>query len=138
MLASFERSAHLIGVYLERAAGELGITQAEAHVLAQLARHGPTPIATLHREFGHKRSTLTNILDRLEQRKLVRRKLNPDDRRSFLVSLTASGERAANRVTAVLDGLERDVRSAVSDRDVRGLDAVATALATVARSRQDD
>ena len=138
MLATFERSAHLIGVYLERAAGELGITQAEAHVLAQLARHGPTPIATLHREFGHKRSTLTNILDRLEQRKLVRRKLNPDDRRSFLISLTASGERAASRVTAVLDGLERDVRSAVSDRDVRGLDAVATALATVARSRQDD
>jgi DNA-binding MarR family transcriptional regulator len=138
MLATFERSAHLIGVYLERAAGELGITQAEAHVLAQLARHGPTPIATLHREFGHKRSTLTNILDRLEQRKLVRRKLNPDDRRSFLISLTASGERAASRVTAVLDGLERDVRSAVSDRDVRGLDAVARALATVARSGQDD
>jgi hypothetical protein len=33
--------------------------------------------ATLHGEFGHMRSTLTNILDRLERRKLVRRELNP-------------------------------------------------------------
>ena len=80
---SRERAAHLIGVYVERSAGELGITQAEAHVLAELHRHGPTQIATLHREFGHKRSTLTSILDRLERRKLIRRELNPDDRRSL-------------------------------------------------------
>ena len=56
MFASIERAAHLIGVYVERWAGELGITQAEAHVLAELHRHGPTQIATLRREFGHKRS----------------------------------------------------------------------------------
>jgi len=34
-------------------------------------------IGTLHREFGHERSTLTSILDRLERRKLIRRELNP-------------------------------------------------------------
>ena len=104
---SRERAAHLIGVYVERSAGELGITQAEAHVLAELHRHGPTQIATLHREFGHKRSTLTSILDRLERRKLIRRELNPDDRRSFVIHLTASGTRAASRVTDALDELER-------------------------------
>lgn len=68
---SRERAPHLIGIYVERSAGELGITQAEAHVLAELYRHGPTQIATLHREFGHKRSTLASILDRLERRKLI-------------------------------------------------------------------
>ncbi len=130
MLATVERAAHLIGAYVEHAAAELGVTQAEAHVLAQLAGLGPTPIGTLHHDFGRKRSTLTNILDRLEQRHLVRRELNRDDRRSFVIHLTTSGEQAASRVTTVLDALEREVATAVTDRDLRGLDAVAQALTT--------
>lgn len=81
MFATLERGAHLIGVYIERFAGELGITQAEADVLAELHREGPSQTTTLHREFGHKRSTLTNIIDRLEQRGLINRQPNPDDRR---------------------------------------------------------
>ena len=128
MLATIERAAHLIGAYVERSAGELGITQAEAHVLAVLQRHGPTAIATLHREFGHKRSTLTNILDRLERRKLTRRELNADDRRSFVVHLTPSGARAATSLTKALDELERTARASLSASDVRSLEAVAAAI----------
>ncbi|HEX2703105.1 MAG TPA: MarR family transcriptional regulator [Solirubrobacteraceae bacterium] len=128
MLSTIERAAHEIGAYVEHAASELGITQAEAHVLAQLTRRGPTAIGTLHRDFGRKRSTLTNILDRLEQRSLVRRELNSDDRRSFVVHLTACGARTGMRVTAVLDELERAVQAAVTARDLRGLEAVAKAL----------
>ena len=33
---TLERSAHLIGSYLDRTVGELGISQAEAHVLLAL------------------------------------------------------------------------------------------------------
>jgi DNA-binding MarR family transcriptional regulator len=127
--ASFERGAHLLAAYLEPTTTALGITQAEAHVLAQLARRGPTSIATLHREFGHKRSTLTNVLDRLEARKLVRREANPADRRSLVVHPTAAGKRTARRVTAALDQLEREVRRRVDERDLAGLEAVAAALA---------
>jgi DNA-binding MarR family transcriptional regulator len=129
MIATLERAAHLVATRIEMAANDLDITQAEAHVLAQVAKAGPTPIATLHREFGRKRSTLTNVVDRLEQRKLVRRRPNPDDRRSLVVHLTASGERVARRVTEVLDELESEVRGVVSERDVRGVKAVAAALA---------
>ena len=46
MFSTLERGAHLIGVYVERFAGDLGITQAEAHVLVELRREGPTPITT--------------------------------------------------------------------------------------------
>ena len=129
MIADVERMAHLVGLHLERAAGELGVTQAEAHVLAQLARRGPTTVGDLQREFGHKRSTLTNVLDRLETRKLVRRALNPADRRSFVVHPTAAGGRAAGRVVAVLDGLERELRSRVSERDLAAVRNVAAVLA---------
>jgi DNA-binding MarR family transcriptional regulator len=129
MLASLERAAHLIGVHVEHAARELGITQAEAHVLVQLARGGATSIATLHREFGTKRSTLTNVLDRLEQRGLVRRELNREDRRSLTISLTRAGAPQARRLARAMDLLEARVRDAVTERDVRGVEAVVDALA---------
>jgi len=111
----------------------LAITQGEAHVLAQLHERGPTAIATLHHEFGHKRSTLTNVLDRLEQRKLVRRKPNPDDRRSIVVHLTAMGQRAAARVADALGELERELARRVDGRDLAGNDAVTQALEAIVK-----
>ena len=129
MIADLERATHLVAVHIERAAGDLGVTQAEAHVLAQLAKRGPLGVSVLHREFGHKRSTLTSVLDRLEGRGLVRRSLNPDDRRSFLIQPTAAGTRAGKRVARVLDDLERDVLRLVDERDFAGVAAVAAALA---------
>jgi DNA-binding MarR family transcriptional regulator len=135
MIAEIERAAHLIGVQLEHAASDLGLTQAEAHVLAQLARRGSLTVGDLHREFGHKRSTLTNVLDRLETRSLVERSVNPGDRRSFVVSLTVDGERVARRVAAILDQLERAVGGEVQARDLAGVRAVASALGRVVRTR---
>lgn len=130
MLASLlERSVHLLGSYLDDAAGDLGITQAEAHVLVALKRDGPLPIGALHREFGHKPSTLTNVVDRLERRELVRRESNPDDRRSVLIRLTESGGHAADRVFATLARLEDQVRAAVAARDIEGVENVARAIA---------
>ena len=129
MLPTIERSAHLIAVYLDHALKGLGVTQAEAHVLAGLDRHGPTSIADLHREFGHKRSTLTSVLDRLEGRGWVRREVNQADRRSFVVHLSRRGRSTARRVTAVLDQLEGHVQAQLTERDLAGLKAVASALA---------
>jgi MarR family transcriptional regulator, 2-MHQ and catechol-resistance regulon repressor len=130
MLATIERGAHLIGTYLEQAVDELGVTQAEAHVLALLARRGPTSIGTLHGELARRRSTLTNILDRLETRGLVRREINREDRRSFVIHLTPGGQRAAEQVVRARAELERLVAAIVSERDLQGLDAVIQALAS--------
>jgi DNA-binding MarR family transcriptional regulator len=135
LLASLEQAAHLIGSDLEPTASRLGITQAEAHVLAQLERHGPTPIATLHHRFGHKRSTLTNILDRLERRRFVRRQLNPDDRRSFVIHLTPAGRRTARSVTDAIDQLERELTARLGGRDLTGLEAAVETLRAVVGER---
>lgn len=130
-VSTLERGAHLVGAYVERAARASGVTQAEAHVLVQLAQKGPLSIASLHREFGTKRTTLTNILDRLERRGFVRRELNPSDRRSFTIHLTRSGQAPARQAARVVADLEAAVRASVSERDLRGLEAVVAALATV-------
>jgi DNA-binding MarR family transcriptional regulator len=123
MIGDIERAAHLIGVHIDRAG--LGVTQAEAHVLARLSV-GPATVGELHRAFGHKRSTLTSVLDRLEERGYVTRTVNPADRRSLIVKPTSSGTRAAKRVTRVLDELEDAIRG---ERDIAGVaDALARLL----------
>lgn len=136
MVTALERGAHLIAAYLDSTAGKLGLTQGEAHVLAQLDRRGPMAIAALHQEFGHKRSTLTNILDRLENRKLLRRELNRNDRRSFIVSLTPQGRRIARQLTEVLDGLERQLAALIGKGDGESLDRVVAALETIIARRR--
>lgn len=99
IIASVQHATHLIGRHLESALAEIGVDQAEAHVLSALIG-GPAPVGALVEAVGVKRSTLTNILDRLEARALVQREINPDDRRSFLIRPTPTGERAAGRVAA--------------------------------------
>ena len=125
MIQDLERAVHLVALHLDRAS--LGVTQAEAHVLSQLAK-GPATVGAVHHEFGHKRSTLTNVLDRLEERGYIERTVNPDDRRSLVVTTTRAGAVAARRVTKVLEELEAAVRAEVSARDLAGVAAVADAL----------
>jgi DNA-binding MarR family transcriptional regulator len=95
------------------------VNQAEAHVLAHLASAGEATIGEVHRAFGHRRSTLTSILDRLEERNLVARTSDPRDRRTFVVSLTRSGRAAARRVTDHLAAFERQALQDVSAADIR-------------------
>ncbi|MFV9504422.1 MAG: MarR family winged helix-turn-helix transcriptional regulator [Oscillochloridaceae bacterium umkhey_bin13] len=62
------------------------------------------------------KSTVTRLIDRLEQARLVRRIADPSDRRVQRVVLTASGERQRNEVRAAHEqSVER--RMAVLDYD---------------------
>lgn len=123
------RATHRIGLYLQATRPALGLTQGEAHLLAELHAAGTSNVGALHRAFAHRRSTLTGILDRLEERGLVRRRLRPEDRRSFAVELTARGRTLAARTARRLQSLERAVRRRVTASDLRGFAAVVEALA---------
>src|SRR5215471_19920135 len=125
LVPQLERATHSVSVYLDRASGLARVTQAEAHVLAYLVEQkGPVTIGELHRSFGHKRSTLTNIVDRLERAGYVERSISPEDRRSFLLVLTARGKTAARGVLRVLEQLERATARRVSAAELAGFSAV--------------
>ncbi len=128
LVPAIERAAHLLGLYLERQIGTLELTQAEAHVLARLVRGGSTSPSELHRLFGHKRSTLTGILDRLEARGYLIRELNADDRRSLVVSLTGEGKKIAEKVALIIEALERQIAARLSSRDLKGFYSLLEAL----------
>ena len=86
-------------------------------------------MSELVRVFGVKHSTMTSILDRLEDRGLVERKDNPEDKRSWLVGLTKKGEKTAARVNVLVEEIEREIGRRVSKSDLAGFQRVMEAVA---------
>jgi MarR family transcriptional regulator, organic hydroperoxide resistance regulator len=97
-------------------------------VLAQLRPGTPRSVGELAAATGQRPSTLTGVLDRLEKRRLVRRRVNPADRRSFTIALTAGGERAAARVHVVFATLDEQVLADVPPVAADGFHSVLEAL----------
>jgi DNA-binding MarR family transcriptional regulator len=127
LVAPLERAVHTLGLLLVSP----GITQAEGHVLARLAG-GPASLRDLHRSFGHKRSTLTAVVDRLEAKGYVTRTTDPDDRRSVVVTLTAPGRPAARKARRAVQAIEQAVSAECSARDLAGFARVIGAVTRMA------
>ena len=130
------RATHRIGLYLADLR-EHGLSQGEAHVLAQLATKAPATIKDLHQGLAHQRSTLTSILDRLVERGLVTREVGSVDRRTFVITPTAKGRRVAGRVHRHLTDLERAAAAHVTSEDIRGFMKVLAAVEDEAHRRTE-
>jgi DNA-binding MarR family transcriptional regulator len=134
-LSPLHKASRQLSVYLERPLGEPGLTPPEGHLLTYLHSYAPAPIGELLRVFGIKQSTFTSMLDRLENAGLVRREMNPGDRRSFLIHITDQGRARAEQSNRVLLDLENAIRSRVSPRDVEGFHAVMRAVEEITQVR---
>jgi DNA-binding MarR family transcriptional regulator len=120
LISALEATTHRV---LERLAVELedlGLSHGEVNALAQLEPGAARTVAELQAATGQRASTLTGVLDRLERRGLVERRLNPRDRRSFTVTLTDTGVVAAKRVNQTFRDMEGRVLRAVSQRSAQG------------------
>ena len=109
LVPDIHRATHQIGLYLQAALAGEDVNQAEAHVLAQLHEEGACAVARVQTSFGHKPSTLTSILNRLEKKGLIVREHSAKDRRSLVVRPTARGKAVARRVHGALLALEARV-----------------------------
>jgi MarR family transcriptional regulator, organic hydroperoxide resistance regulator len=137
-LSPLHKASRQISVYLESRTRELGVSPIEGHVLTYLRSYTPASIRDLVRVFGIKQSTFTSLLDRLEQDQLVRRSINPEDRRSFLIHITDEGKELAARLNRLLRSLEDDIRERVEARDVKGFHAVMGAVENITQVRLRD
>lgn len=130
-LSPMHKATRQFALHFERRAADSQLSPQEGHLLTYLRVYAPAPIGDLVRIFGMKGSTMTSMLDRLAGLGLIERALNPDDRRSFVVSLTAQGKSVAEEVQKFVEQTERDIGKRVSKRDIEGFDAVMQAIAEV-------
>jgi len=73
-------------------------------VLSTLKEGGPLSQIDLGRTLSVDRTAMVYLLDELEERGLVERVRNLDDRRSFLIHLTAEGQKLQRRAARALAG----------------------------------
>jgi DNA-binding MarR family transcriptional regulator len=78
--------------------------------------------------FGVDKSSMTGLVDRAEQRGLVRRQPAEHDRRSVLVSITPAGSTLATEVEAVVYRQIFSLVGRLSARDRKGLETLVTRL----------
>jgi MarR family transcriptional regulator, organic hydroperoxide resistance regulator len=134
-LSPLHKASRQLTMYLEDQTRELGVSPLEGHVLTYVRKYAPVPVGELVRVFGIKQSTFTSLLDRLERGGLIRRELNPADRRSLLVHITDRGRELTNRLIRLLEKLEDDLRARLRRPEVKGFHAVMAAVDDVTRVR---
>jgi MarR family transcriptional regulator, organic hydroperoxide resistance regulator len=125
---ALHRTTHHTLHALNTALADLNLTAAEINALANLADRGALNVRELSDETGTRATTLTGVLDRLENRGYLARELDPTDRRSFRLPLTEAGRAVAERVQAAVSDIERDALSRLSPTQVAGFHAVVAAL----------
>ena len=131
MIVALHRATHATLQALGTRLAGLDLSAPDINVLANLADGARRTVGALATATATKPTTLTSALDRLAGRGYLVRDLDPGDRRSFLISLTPSGEAAAQTVAAAVHDIERQALAAVTEADLAGFHALIGALTEV-------
>jgi len=115
-----------------------GLTLSESLTLAAIflekKRVRPSELA---RTFETTRGNVSHTISSLEAKRLVRRRIDPDDARGFLLELEPAGKRRAARVAGILDRMqthfEAEVGAARLETMLRQLNAVEKLCARLTR-----
>jgi DNA-binding MarR family transcriptional regulator len=71
------------------------------------------------------------MLDRLELRKLVSRRSNASDRRSWMIDVTPDGKALAERLRKEYTTFEEQLLKRIKARDLQGFEAVTAVIGDV-------
>ncbi|MFY9520548.1 MAG: MarR family transcriptional regulator [Caldicoprobacterales bacterium] len=95
--------------------GKIGLSKAKSRLLRYLYKHGQMAQIDLSRELDLDKSTVAKVLARLEDQGLVSKMVNPEDTRSFLVSLTPKSEDIIPKSEEVIKGWCDDLTSVLTE-----------------------
>jgi DNA-binding MarR family transcriptional regulator len=103
-------------------------------MLLVLASEGPHSQQYLSEWTRMDRTTMVALIDSLEERGYVRRERNPEDRRAYLVTITAEGRRALRRAeTAMAKAESRVLASLNKGETAQLLELLAKVAADIGR-----
>ena len=113
---------------LDAEVARLGLTPATARALSELDPDRPSPARDLALQLDCDRSNVTPLVDRLEEARLVERRVDPEDRRIKTLVVTEAGRRMQARLHRVL----AECGAILGDLDEAELRVLRDALAKVA------
>lgn len=95
-----------------------GLNPTEFTVMEVLFNKGEQPIQIIGNKVLLASSSITYVIDQLEKKNLVERKVNEKDRRVTLVSLTKEGNQLMEEIFPQHTGIIEDLFADISDEDL--------------------
>lgn len=124
VLSPMHRSIRAIDRYLAKIFQSKGFSVKEAHLLGFLLYYEPCTVSRLIHVLGVKNSTLTSMITRLEDKKLLKRKINSEDKRSFQIVLSAKGKPLAKSFDKIVRDLESKILKKISIENLKHLNKI--------------
>ena len=110
--------------FLTLVLSEIDLHPGQDQLLHRLERDSPVSVSALADQLAVRPSTVSKMLDRLIEKKLVLRAASNRDARRTMVMLTEEGEAARAAVKVIWNRLEADLVSSLSLADVAQVTSV--------------
>lgn len=110
---------------------EEGLEPREFLVMNLVASHEGESQQAISESVGIAKSHMVKLVDQLEQRGLIERRPNPDDRRQHALYLTAEGRKQRNHARNAAQKLERDVRGHLTAKEIEVLQTALVKLQAI-------
>ena len=133
-MRSLAQAYQAFSSYSDKHIRTLGLTSPQIDVIATLGNTDGMNMKELAAATLVTKGTLTGIVDRLEKRDLVRRSVPPGNRRSFNITLTASGNELFENVFPLHLAYLKERFDGLSDAELKTM----TKLLRKVRSQFED
>jgi DNA-binding MarR family transcriptional regulator len=124
----FRELLHCIRGLAAEAYGDLGLGTTQASFLRHIGDNSHLSQAQLARA-THTAATLTGrVLDSLVEKGWVRRRRSREDRRQYVLELTASGKRMRERVVAARNDVIQRLSRVLDEKDAENFEVIAAKI----------
>ena len=96
---------------------ELNLAVIEWYILRVLYEEDGQMASHLAKAVGRAATSFTPILDQLEKKGLIERKMHPSDRRGVQIYLTNKGKGMRQQVQAIAERVEKKLSQRIADKD---------------------
>lgn len=116
------------------AAAGFDLTPVQFAALAVAADHPGIDQASLANRIAYDRATIGGVTGRLCEKGLLKRRINPKDKRARLLELTSEGRRVLTLITPVVHEVQHEILAALSETERAGFMAILHKLTDAART----
>jgi DNA-binding MarR family transcriptional regulator len=128
VLSPIHQANRQASICIDTLLADLALSAQDGQLLAFVAARDGVPVTAIVRLLGVSKSTVTSILQRLEDSGMIRREENPEDARSALLFATSKGRRLGVAARDRVLQLEKRIAKRVSEPDLRALARIVEAV----------
>lgn len=121
LLYAVKRVELVVRAHLDELLKPSGITVLQYTALTVLEQHDGLPAAALARRSFVTAQSMADLVRALEQRGLIVRERNPENRRELLIRLTDAGRELLDQYAEAVDAVEQQMVAQLTERQVTQL-----------------